>query len=132
MRKSKLQFEEILSNGCGIDVHKETVVVTVSGKGIDQQTRTFSTFTNSLIEMGKWLKKIGIENGAMESTGIYWKPVINILNPSALVFKPVSIALIALSCPTMFIKGCTSLVDVKANFLQLHVFFKSSGFNSSI
>ncbi len=59
-------------------------------------------------------------------------PVINILNPSALVFKPVSIALIALSCPTMFIKGCTSLVDVKANFLQLHVFFKSSGFNSSI
>ena len=80
MRKSKLQFEEILSNGCGIDVHKETVVVTVSGKGIDQQTRTFSTFTNSLIEMGKWLKKIGIENGAMESTGIYWKPVINILN----------------------------------------------------
>lgn len=79
MNKKDLEFNQILKKGCGIDVHKETVVVTVSGEGIRQETRTFSTFTNSLKEMGQWIKSKGIEHGAMESTGIYWKPVMNVL-----------------------------------------------------
>lgn len=74
-----VEFEQIVERGCGMDVHKETVVATVSGTGIKQETRTFSTFTSSLIELKEWLKSLGITHAAMESTGIYWKPVFNIL-----------------------------------------------------
>jgi transposase len=74
-----IEFEQVVARGCGMDVHKETVVATVAGVGIKQETRTFSTFTNSLKELKEWLKGLGITDIAMESTGIYWKPVFNIL-----------------------------------------------------
>ena len=45
-----IEFEQVVERGCGMDVHKETVVATVAGIGIKQETRTFSTFTNSLQE----------------------------------------------------------------------------------
>ena len=62
-----------------MDVHKETVVATVSGQGIKTETQTFSTITSSLKSMAQWLKKNGITHIAMESTGVYWKPVYNVL-----------------------------------------------------
>jgi len=62
-----------------MDVHKETVVVTIRGKGIKSVTKSYSTFTSSLIKLKEWLKKHGITHIAMESTGIYWKPVFNVL-----------------------------------------------------
>jgi transposase len=74
-----IEFEQVVARGCGMDVHKETVVATVTGVGIKQETRTFSTFTNSLKELNQWLQGLGITHIAMESTGIYWKPVFNIL-----------------------------------------------------
>jgi transposase len=74
-----IEFEQVVERGCGMDVHKETVVATVAGIGIKQETRTFSTFTNSLKELKEWLKSLGITDVAMESTGVYWKPVFNIL-----------------------------------------------------
>src|SRR5919204_3548538 len=77
--KQTIEFEQIIERGCGMDVHKETVVATVSGTGMQQETRTFSTFTNSLTELKEWLKSLGITHVAMESTGIYWKPIFNIL-----------------------------------------------------
>lgn len=77
--ESVIEFEQVVARGCGMDVHKETVVATVDGVGIKQETRTFSTFTNSLKELAEWLKGLGITHVAMESTGVYWKPVFNIL-----------------------------------------------------
>jgi transposase len=74
-----IEFEQVVERGCGMDVHKETVVATVAGVGIKQETRTFSTFTNALEDLRKWLKDLGITHVAMESTGVYWKPVFNIL-----------------------------------------------------
>jgi transposase len=61
-------------------VHKDNVVVSIRGKGIKPQTRTFSTYTRSLISMRDWLLKNGITHGMIESTGVYWKPVYNILD----------------------------------------------------
>lgn len=78
-QKKVVEFELIVERGCGMDVHKETVVATVSGIGIKPTTRTFSTFTSSLIELKEWLKSLGITHAAMESTGVYWKPVFNVL-----------------------------------------------------
>jgi len=62
-----------------IEFDKETVVVTIRGKGIKSVTKSYSTFTSSLIKLKEWLKKHGITHIAMESTGIYWKPVFNVL-----------------------------------------------------
>lgn len=79
MKKDLIQFEQVVERGCGMDVHKGTVVVTIRGKGIKTQTKSYSTFTRSLIKLKKWLNKHGITHIAMESTGVYWKPVFNIL-----------------------------------------------------
>lgn len=69
----------IVERGAGLDVHKETVVATIDGPGIKRETRTYNTFTNDLQRLRDWLKENGITHVAMESTGIYWKPVFNIL-----------------------------------------------------
>lgn len=73
-------IEQIIERGCGLDVHKETVVATVMGKGLKTETRTFSTVTSSLKDLGSWLQSKGVSDIAMESTGIYWKPVFHILS----------------------------------------------------
>jgi transposase len=82
MERNTIEYEQVIERGCGIDVHKETAVATVRGKGIKTETRTYETFTSSLIEMKDWLTSIGITHIAMESTGVYWKPVFNILEDS--------------------------------------------------
>lgn len=82
MERSTIEFEQLIERGCGIDVHKETAVATVGGKGIKEETRTYYTFTSSLKEMKEWLMSNGITHIAMESTGVYWKPVFNILEDS--------------------------------------------------
>jgi hypothetical protein len=58
MEKQIIEFEQIIEKGCGMDVLKETVAATVSGIGIKQETRTFSTFTSSLTELKEWLKSL--------------------------------------------------------------------------
>lgn len=77
--KEKIEFEQVVERGCGMDVHKETVVVTMRGKGIKTMTKSYSTFTNSLKTLKAWLKKHKITHIAMESTGVYWKPIFNVL-----------------------------------------------------
>ena len=77
--KDYIEFEQVVKRGCGMDVHKETVVVTIRGKGIKTVTKSYSTFTSSLIKLKEWLKKHGITHVAMESTGVYWKPIFNVL-----------------------------------------------------
>ena len=79
MDTQEILFDQVVAKACGLDVHKDTVVATVSGNGIKSETRTFSTFTRSLILLKEWILSLGITHVAMESTGIYWKPVFNIL-----------------------------------------------------
>lgn len=82
MERSTIEFEQLIERGCGIDVHKETAVATVNGKEITEETKTYETFTSSLKEMKEWLMNNGITHIAMESTGVYWKPIFNILEDS--------------------------------------------------
>lgn len=68
---------------CGLDVHKETVVacllkITEDGE-LRQETRTFPTVLSDLEALGRWLQTEGCTHAAMESTGVYWKPVYNVL-----------------------------------------------------
>lgn len=71
---------------CGIDVHKSFVVAVLAitnDKGITEYKRhRFSTFTNQLIELRKWLEYYSCFEVCMESTGKYWIPVYNILEES--------------------------------------------------
>ena len=69
----------MVERGAGLDVHQETVVATIDGQGIRKATQTFGTFTGELERLRDWLKANDITHVAMESTGIYWKPVFNIL-----------------------------------------------------
>jgi len=72
----------IVERGCGLDVHKETVVACIMGNGIKKEIRTYGTMTNNLLQLKQWLIEKGITHVAMESTGVYWKPIFNILEDS--------------------------------------------------
>jgi transposase len=69
---------------CGIDVHKTFVVACIASthKGVTTYKRhRFSTFTKGLKELSQWLCEQGCKEVCMESTGKYWIPVFNILEP---------------------------------------------------
>jgi len=74
---------EVLHPRCaGLDVHKETVVACVriaSGGEVSRAVRTFETTTTRLIELAEWLEANGCTHAAMEATGVYWKPVWQVL-----------------------------------------------------
>lgn len=74
-----VQFEQLISVGCGIDVHKDVIVATIRRSNSDYQTKSFTAFTSSLIELRDWCKGEKVTHIAMESTGIYWKPLFNVL-----------------------------------------------------
>jgi transposase len=76
----------LLDRCAGFDVHKKTVVVCVRrarpGGDVETQTRTFGTMTADLLELADWLKERGVRHVAMESTGVYWKPIWHVLEAS--------------------------------------------------
>jgi transposase len=67
----------------GLDVHKKTVVVCIrrveADGQISRQVRTYRTVTAELIALADWLEAEGVSHVAMESTGVYWKPVFHLL-----------------------------------------------------
>ncbi len=78
---------EILYTNCaGLDVHKKTVKVCLLTRTSDGQPhkefRTYFTTTEELLKLGDWLKEQGCTHIAFEATGVYWKPVFNLLEGS--------------------------------------------------
>ena len=67
---------------CGLDLHKRSVTACRIVPGADghpaQEVRTFGTMTAELLALGDWLADGGVTHIAMESTGVYWKPVWNL------------------------------------------------------
>ena len=74
---------EVMYRRCaGLDVHKETVVACVrivEHGEVSRLVRPFATTTASLIELSEWLEENGCTHVAMEATGVYWKPVWQVL-----------------------------------------------------
>src|SRR5574344_3137159 len=85
-----VEFEPIATRCCGLDVHKVEIVATVEGEGMKRETRTFKSTTRSLTELKEWLLSLGVTHVAMESTGVYWKPVFNILECEGLTLLVVN------------------------------------------
>jgi transposase len=76
-------MEIIFERCCGIDVHKETLTACImigeGGKVTKKEIRTYTTMTEDIEQLRDWLKSEGVTHVAMESTGIYWRPIFNIL-----------------------------------------------------
>ena len=81
---------------CGLDVHKKTIAACLRrpGRHGQRQTevRTFATTTRALMELTEWLVTAGCRDVAMESTGIYWRPVYQILEERQLTVLLVNAA----------------------------------------
>jgi transposase len=75
-------METVYRRCCGIDVHKESVEVCVLpavGQAGEPIRKRYGTFRNELIRMRVWLKQLRVSEIAMESTGVYWRPLWNVL-----------------------------------------------------
>ena len=74
---------------CGLDVHKKSVSACLIGPGAagspEKEVRTFGTMTDDLLALAAWLRQAGVTHVAMESTGVYWKPIWNILEAESFV-----------------------------------------------
>lgn len=78
-------MKAILQNVAGVDVHKEVLVITVIQGGAEETPRVTQfeckTFTEDLMACGVKLLEMGVKDVAMESTGVYWKPIHNVWSP---------------------------------------------------
>lgn len=84
-----ITMEVIIDHACGMDVHKDSItacIMTPKGKEI----RTFPTKTVFLLQLIDWIKEHGCTHVAMESTGVYWKPIVNILEAENIEFLVVN------------------------------------------
>ena len=70
---------------CGIDVHAKMLVACLILANGEKQVRTFSTMTADLLRLRDWLVAAQCTHVAIESTGVYWKPVFNILEDALTV-----------------------------------------------
>lgn len=78
MSMEVMELDIVYERCGGLDVHKATVVacaITPEGK----EKRTFGTMTEDILGMADWLEAKGVTHVAMESTGVYWKPIYNLL-----------------------------------------------------
>jgi transposase len=76
-------MDVVYARCCGLDIHKKLVVACLITPGADgraqKEVRTFGTMTDDLLALGDWLAEGGCTHVAMESTGVYWKPIYNLL-----------------------------------------------------
>ena len=68
---------------CGLDIHKKLIVacllIRLADGQLKKEVRTFSTMMAGLLDLLDWLKSAGCTHVAMESTGVFWKPIYNVL-----------------------------------------------------
>jgi len=67
----------------GLDVHKKTVVacviISLPEGQVEKHSATFGTMTPEILALSDWLKSHGVTHAAMESTGVYWRPIYQLL-----------------------------------------------------
>ncbi|MCM2533262.1 IS110 family transposase [Neobacillus pocheonensis] len=82
-------MEVVIERACGMDVHKDNItacIMTPEGKEI----QTFSTKTVFLLQLVEWIKQHNCTHVAMESTSVYWKPIVNLLEAEDIEFLVVN------------------------------------------
>ncbi|MEK4064348.1 MULTISPECIES: IS110 family transposase [Paenibacillus] len=82
-------MDVIIERACGMDVHKDNItacIMTPEGKEI----QTFSTKTVFLLKLVDWIKEHSCTHVAMESTSVYWKPIVNLIEAEEIEFLVVN------------------------------------------
>ena len=75
-------MEVLYARCCGIDVHKESLVACLrqqDGRRKQADVQSFGTTTAEILRLHAWLSAAACTHVAMESTGVYWQPVFNLL-----------------------------------------------------
>ena len=78
--RKKSQLQIVNPNCAGIDIGKSRHYVAVDPSTCEQPVRNFSTFTDDLNEIARWLRECGVTIVAMASTGVYWIPLYEVLD----------------------------------------------------
>ena len=113
-------MEGIYRRCCGLDVHKEIVVacLLIRGEGkVVKEIRTFLTMTSDLVLLHDWLQAHQVTHLAMESTGIYWKPVFNLLEESFTVLLVNAAHIKAVPGRKTDVKDCEWIADLLSHGL---------------
>jgi len=76
---TEIKFPQVVKVGCGLDVHRSLITATIRKSDDNLETREFDAYTSSLKSLRDWCKAEKVTHIAMESTGVYWKPVFNVL-----------------------------------------------------
>lgn len=82
-------MDVLIERACGLDVHKKNItacIITPEGKEI----KTFRTHTVFILELIDWIKEHRCTHVAMESTGVFWKPIVNLLEAEDIEFLVVN------------------------------------------
>src|SRR5690349_21626176 len=76
-------MQVVYNRCCGLDVHKKSVVacilITAPDGTVQRTVRTFSTMTADLLALDDWLRQLDVVTVGLESSGIYWRPVYQLL-----------------------------------------------------
>ena len=111
-----LNLDIVHANAAGIDIGNESHYVAVPPGRDAKPVRQFACFTEDLRRMAEWLKSCGIDTVAMQSTGVYWLPVYEILTEAGLGVFLVN------ARHTKNLPGCKTDVQECQWLLQLHTF----------
>jgi transposase len=71
-------MDVIYKRCCGLDIHKKSITACIITPN-DREIRTFTTMTEEILSLVDWIKEKRCTHVAMESTGVYWKPIYNVL-----------------------------------------------------
>jgi transposase len=115
---------------CGIDVHKETLVACLrlhDGRRVQKQVETFKTTTAEILCLLTWLTEQGCTDVAMESTGVYWQPVFNLLEGSLTVVLANAQHIKAVPGRKTDVRDCEWLAELLAHGLIRASFIPPAG-----
>src|SRR5699024_380725 len=77
--RTRVEFQLAHPNAAGIDIGSASHWVAVPAARADEPVREFKSFTGELIQLAEWLEACSVDTVAMESTGVYWIPLYELL-----------------------------------------------------
>ena len=110
-------FSTVHPDAAGIDIGSQFHVVAVSPERDSEPVRSFQSFTGDLYRLADWLISMGITTVVMESTGIYWIPLFEILQSRGLEVVVLSTREMSNMCPaekrmSMMLSGCNNSISL--------------------
>lgn len=81
-------MDVLIERACGLDVHKKSITAVLTPEG--KEIKTFRTHTVFLLDLIDWIKQHRCTHVAMESAGIFWKPIVNLLEAEEIQFLVVN------------------------------------------